>query len=101
MSLFIAKQLKFKKILIAVPSCNLLIQWFKYLNYFYIKENILFISSNKDATTDSKVIFNFMNSKKNFHIIITTYSSCYIISELYKEKVYINFTNLYQATSKK
>lgn len=91
MSLFIAKQLKFKKILIGVPSCNLLIQWFKYLNYFYIKENILCISSNKDATTDSKVIFNFMNSKKNFHIIITTYSSCYIISELYKEKVYFDF----------
>lgn len=72
-SLWIMQRMKWSKILVGVPSCNLLIQWkntFEELNYFKNGFKIVLIQQGVSETD----IANISTHKKV--IVITTYQSC-------------------------
>jgi predicted helicase len=81
MGIMIAEKLNCKKILIGVPSCYLQSQMYnEVIKIFNNHSNILFIGGDCNmSTTNKNIIFSFLCSNKDYHIIITTYHSCYIL----------------------
>jgi superfamily II DNA or RNA helicase len=72
-SLWIMQRMKWSKILVGVPSCNLLVQWkntFEELNYFKDGFKIVLIQQGVSETD----IANISTHKRV--IVITTYQSC-------------------------
>ena len=80
-SLFICQKLGFKKILIGVPSRNLVNQFVKEARELYNSEYILGIGSDEELTTDKKEICDFIKNNE-YKILITTYHSCHIIKKI-------------------
>lgn len=71
-ALFIWYKMKFKSIIIGVPTKFLLEQFYNSVKIFYPKTKILLVSG--DYKYD---INNYLSSKQNYKIIITTYHSSY------------------------
>ena len=85
LSIFIVQKLKFKKIIIGVPSKYLQKQFItEILKIYYNKDNILCVGGDYyNSTTDSKIILNFYNKKINEPLfIISTYHSCHLLIKL-------------------
>jgi len=86
MAILIVNQMKFKKIVICVPSIYLQNQMEKEIIKIYPKkENILKVGGNSiNSTTNKNEIQSFLLSKKNndkCKFIISTYNSCYILTD--------------------
>lgn len=76
MSLFLCKKLKYDTILAGVPSRNLVNQFKKEACKLFEEDNILGIASHDTCTTNESRITNFINSRRRYKVIITTYHSC-------------------------
>jgi len=91
LSLFQSKQIKAKKILIGVPSINLVLQFKDEIKKLYDNVDILSISSHEDSTTNVEKIKTFLNSNNKYKIIVTTYYSCGIIEKICKDNFIFDF----------
>ena len=80
MSLFILKELHFNKIVIGVPSCPLIKQWYTYVIHFFNKEHIFCLNAST-----SKGLKDFIVSDRVSKVIITTYASSYKIKDIFDE----------------
>ncbi len=83
LSLWIAQQLNAKSILIGVPNLLLLEQWNKVVQNLFPTTKYLLVSSGKTVED----IREFIQQNPN-HILITTYSSSYKVSEATKDFTY-------------
>ena len=81
MSLFIVKHMKFRTVVIGVPSLNLADQFKEsILSIFKKKEYIFVIGSGENRSTNFKEIDQFLNRSQKYHFIITTYHSCFLLN---------------------
>ena len=84
MSLFIIQKMKFKTILIGVPSLNLADQFSdSIISYFQKEDYILIIGCGDNKTTYQHKIKEFYNKDLPIKFIITTYHSCYLLNNSY------------------
>jgi predicted helicase len=81
LSIFIVEKLKFKKIIIGVPSKFLQKQFItEILKIYSNKDNILCVGGDYyNSTTDIEIILNFYNKQSNPIFIISTYHSCHLL----------------------
>ena len=86
LSILIVKILKFKSVLISVPSKYLQKQMkHEILKIFSSKNNILFVGGDEDdgikSTTDKREIIKFLNNNLNDQpkFVISTYHSCHLL----------------------
>ena len=90
LSIFIVKKLNYKLVVIGVPSINLQKQMKEEIYKIFPKyENILYIGGinddNINSTTDIKEINKFIKNYTNeCKFLITTYSSCYLLTYINK-----------------
>lgn len=89
LSIFIVKLLHFKLVVFGVPSINLQRQMKEEIvKIFPDCENILYIGGicddNVKSTNNIKIIKQFIKKSKNMqpHFLITTYASCYLLTEI-------------------
>jgi predicted helicase len=88
LSIFIVKKLNYKLVVIGVPSINLQKQMKEEIYKIFPKyENILYIGGMNDdnikSSTDIKEIKKFIkNSTNECKFLITTYSSCYLLTDI-------------------
>jgi predicted helicase len=89
LSILIAKELNFKKVLFGVPNKNLQEQMKnEIVKIFPNEDNILFVGGNDcltiNATTDKNLIITFLNDNINSQpkFIVSTYHSCHLLVDL-------------------
>ncbi len=80
-SLWIAKELNSKKIIIGVPNLLLVNQWKKYIENLFPNTKYLEINGN----VKKNKISTFLKTNNNNCIIITTYASSYKVNEMAKK----------------
>ena len=81
MSIFIINQMKYKTVLIGVPSLNLADQFYESLLSYFKNPNYIFtIGCGENKSTDRDKINKFYLSKEPYKFIITTYHSCFLLN---------------------
>lgn len=87
LSLFIVQKMGFKHVVIGVPSVYLQKQFRHEISKLYpYQDNVMYIGGTPDdttkSTTDKTQVIDFIH-RHSTSFLITTYTSCYILNDLY------------------
>ena len=81
MSIFIVREMKFSKVVICVPSIYLQNQMEKEILKIYPKKKNIIKIGGYNSITNKDKIYKFLEKDNECKFIISTYSSCYILTD--------------------